>query len=84
MLERIMKNEYDRVTQNDIEGNEILESDERISNLLGKLKSNDKNLSNNLDNEIGTNIDLRSRYYFMQGFEAALQLANEIKDVKFK
>lgn len=84
MLKRIMKNEYDRLNLNNIEEKEIGESDLRISELLNKVRSNDKDLSNNFDDEIGININLRSKYYFNKGFEAGLQLANEIKDIKVK
>lgn len=84
MLKRIMNNEYIRTTENVLESNEILESNERISELVKKIKSINSELFAELDNEIGSNISFHCRHYFNKGFEAGLQLANEIKDIKVK
>ena len=84
MLKRIMNSEFTIITEEPPKSNEILESDERMNELIKKLKSIDGDLFKNLDNEIGANISLHSRYYFNKGFEVGLQLANEIKDVKVK
>ena len=83
MLNTIISDEFERAVENQ-PSNEILESDKRISELLKKLIPIDKDLFTKLDNEIGSTISLNSRYYFIKGFKAGLQLANEIKDVKVK
>lgn len=84
MLKIIINNEFNRITANPIENNQIEESAERLNELILKLKSINSDLFKNLDEEIGKNISLNSRYFFIKGFEAGLQLANEIKDVKVK
>ena len=81
MLKRIMSNEYMRITEKVPESNEILESDERINELLKKLKSIDHDLFESLDYEIASNISLRCRHYFNNGFQSGLQLMNKIKDI---
>jgi len=84
MLKRIMNSEFTIMTEEPPRSNEILESNERMDELIKKLKSIDVDLFEELDNEIGKSISLNSRYYFNKGFEIGLQLANEIKDVKVK
>jgi hypothetical protein len=81
MLKTIISNEFERVVENE-PNNKILESDKRLNELVIKLKFIDKELFFKLDEEIGTSISLNSRYYFNKGFEAGLQLANEIKEIK--
>lgn len=84
MLKRIINNEFIRTTGTPPESKDILESDERINNIMQKLKSIDSEMFKNLDNEIGSSISMYSRYYFTKGFDSGLQLANEIKDMKVK
>ena len=79
-----MNSEFTIMTEEPPRSNEILESNERMDELIKKLKSIDVDLFEELDNEIGKSISLNSRYYFNKGFEIGLQLENEIKDVKVK
>ena len=74
MLERIIENEYKNIIENNTENKEISEYEEKISNLLGKLKIIDVELANDLDNAIGFNIYLRSKEYFEKGFKSGLEL----------
>lgn len=83
MLNTIISNEYERLVENE-PIKEILESDKRLDELVTKIKSIDKELFSNLDDEIGLNIILNNRYYFKKGFESALKLSNDIKDVTIK
>lgn len=80
MLNTIISNEYEKLVE-DEPIKEILESNERLNELVMKIKSIDKELFMNLDSEIGTNIILNSRYYFKKGFESALKLMNEINNL---
>lgn len=82
MLKRMINNEFTRITGEPPESNNILESDERMNELIKKLKSIDGDLFKNLDNEISTSISLNSRYYFIKGFELGIKLMNDIKDIK--
>lgn len=84
MLERIIENEYKNIIQNSEEIKEISECEERINNSLGRLKMIDSDLANDLDNEIGSNIYLRSKEYFQAGFKLGLKLACDIKDMSIK
>ena len=64
MLKIIINNEFNRITANPIENNQIEESTERLNELILKLKSINSDLFKNLDEEIGKNISLNSRYFF--------------------
>lgn len=83
MLKTIINDEFERIVKNK-PNNEILKSDERVNELIIKLKSIDKELFNKLDNEIGKSISLNSSYYFKKGFESALKLMNEIRYINNK
>lgn len=81
MLERIIENEYKLTIKNIKETNEVLNCEGKINDLIKKLKEIDSELANELDNEYGLNIYLRSKEYFKRGFELGLQLTNEIKHI---
>jgi len=81
MLNTIISDEFERVVENQ-PSNKILDSDKRISELIIKLISIDKELFAKLDDEIGVSISVNSRYYFKKGFESALKLMNEINNYK--
>jgi len=83
MLNTIISNEFEILIENE-PIKEILESNERINELMIKIKSIHKELFAELDDEIGSNISLNSRFYFKQGFESAIKLMNDIRDINNK